>query len=436
MVRNTICLKIYFYISPKFSVMNRIIFAFLVTSIAVFQGCKQQPGADLLKSEDFQKALQEKFINAKSGDVIELPEGKFSLTKPLSLEGLDNITIKGQGADKTILSFKAQTEGAEGINITNVNNITLEGFTVEDAIGDNIKLKGCDGVALRKLNSTWTGGAKETNGAYGYYPVECRNVLVEDCEVSYCADAGVYVGQSVNVVVRGCYAHHNVAGIEIENCINSDIYNNKAENNAGGILVFDLPKLFMANGRNARVFNNLVKDNNHKNFAGAGNIVAIIPPGTGMIILATDSVDVYNNDIQDNKTIGIGIVSYKLTGRPINDTTYGPYCNTISIHNNKITNSKILPDMSTEMGQLLTATFRKPVDILYDGIADPKTRDANGLANPGIRPCIQNNGEIFFANLNGFKAEKPTDLIKTADTNITPFVCNYSGISGAKTPVK
>ena len=43
----------------------------------------------------------------------------------------------------------------------------------------------------------------------------------------YCADAGVYVGQSTNVTIRHYYAHHNVAGIEIENCINSDVYKTK-----------------------------------------------------------------------------------------------------------------------------------------------------------------------------------------------------------------
>lgn len=408
---------------------------FALTLLAMVS-CKQQPGADLLKSEDFQKALQEKFINAKNGDVIELPEGRFLLTKPLLLEGLDDITIKGQGADKTVLSFKGQEEGAEGIFITNVKNLLLEDFTVEDAIGDNFKFKGCDGLVLRRLNSTWTGGAKETNGAYGYYPVECRNVLIEDCEVSYCSDAGVYVGQSTNVVVRGCYAHHNVAGIEIENCINSDIYNNKAENNTGGILVFDLPKLFQANGRNARVFNNTIVNNNFKNFAAPGNIVAIIPPGTGMIILATDSVEVFDNVIEDHKTVGIGVVSYNITQKPVEDSTYGPYCNTIYIHNNTIKTSKLIPDLTTDMGKLLTAAYKSPVDILYDNITDPKLRDKEGNLPEDKRLCVRDNGEIKFGNLNGWKANSLKDFLNHKDEDITRFTCSHGTIPGAGTPVK
>lgn len=399
-------------------------------------GCKQQPGADLLKSEDFQKALQEKLILAKNGDVIELPEGRFQLTKPLLLEGLDDITIRGQGIDKTILSFKGQTEGAEGIFVSNMKNVIMEDFTVEDALGDNFKAKGCDGVVYRKLKSTWTGGAKETNGAYGFYPVECRNVLIEDCEVSFCSDAGVYVGQSTNVVVRRNYAHQNVAGIEIENCINSDVYDNLSENNTGGILVFDLPKLFQANGRNARVFNNRIINNNHKNFAAPGNIVAIIPPGSGIIILATDSVEIYDNIIEDHKTVGIAVVSYAITEKPVDDTTYGPHSNSIFIRNNTFQNSKKIPDLSTDMGKLLSLAFRKPVDILYDNINDPALYNAEGHLPDDKKLCIrENSGVKTFGNLNGWKAKSLTDLVSLADTDITKFDCAHGPMPGARTPV-
>lgn len=179
--------------------------------------------------------------------------------------------------DKTILSFLDQATGSEGLKITKADGIVLEGFTVQDTKGDAIKIQNTNGVTLRDVNTTWTGGAKETNGAYGIYPVSCENVLIEKCEASYASDAGIYVGQSINVIVRNSYAHHNVAGIEIENCINSEVYDNLAENNTGGILVFDMPDLPLADGRNCRVYNNIVRNNNHRNFAPAGNIVGEVP---------------------------------------------------------------------------------------------------------------------------------------------------------------
>lgn len=384
----------------------------------------------------FETKLQEQLILVEDGGTVDIPAGHFAFKKALSLEGKKDVTIKGAGKDKTILSFLGQTDGAEGLNISNCNNVTLTDFTVQDARGDNIKLKGCNGVNLLKLNSTWTTGADTSNGNYGYYPVECTDVLLDGCEVSYCADAGVYVGQSTNVIVRNCYAHHNVAGIEIENCINSDIYQNKAENNSGGILVFDLPKLFQANGRNARVWDNDCINNNFKNFAKPGSIVANIPPGSGMIIMATDSVDIFNNRITDNKTLGIGIVSYFLTGNPISDTTYGPYCHAIYIHDNVFKRKISIPDLSTDMGKLITGAFKGSMDILFDGSADPKIRDANGQVPESKKICIRNNGDIKFGNLNLWKVKGESDILNHKDNDISKFDCAHNNIIGNKTPVK
>ena len=95
------------------------------------------PARDYIDLED---ELVEQFILAKDSSTIELPEGHFLFSQSLSLDSKTHLTIKGQGMDKTVLSFKGQTSGAEGIKITNSKNITLEDFTIEDAVGDNLKI--------------------------------------------------------------------------------------------------------------------------------------------------------------------------------------------------------------------------------------------------------------------------------------------------------
>src|SRR5699024_2527168 len=89
--------------------------------------------------------------------------------------------------------------------------------------------------------TVWEGEPDSANGAYGLYPVESANVLIEDSYVRGSADAGVYVGQSDRIVVRNNIAEWNVAGMEIENSTNADMYSNIARHNTGGLLVFDLP---------------------------------------------------------------------------------------------------------------------------------------------------------------------------------------------------
>ena len=83
----------------------------------------------------------------------------------------------------------------------------------------------------------------------------------------------------------------------------------------------DLPK---KDGRHCRVFKNKVLANNHENFAPKGNIVATVPPGTGVMIMANDEVEVFDNTIEKNQTAGLSIVSYLITDKPIKDDEVRP----------------------------------------------------------------------------------------------------------------
>jgi parallel beta-helix repeat protein len=260
----------------------------LLVAVSLF-GCKPKTTETTTVNAEYEKELQTLLINAKDGDVIEIPEGTFSFTRSLSLTDVPNVTIKGAGKEKTILSFKGQIDGAEGL-IIKADGITIEGFTVADSKGDAIKIQNSTNVVIRDINTTWTGGALETNGAYGLYPVQCTNVLMENCEASYSSDAGIYVGQSNNVLMRNNYAHHNVAGIEIENCRVVEAYGNLAEKYTGGFLIFDMPGLPQANGHTVKVHDNIVRNNNFKNFSPEGGMVNIIPPGSGMFVVAHEEM--------------------------------------------------------------------------------------------------------------------------------------------------
>ena len=232
---------------------------------------------------EFEKDLQLKLILAEPGDTIRLDSGLFPILGTLSMEGKRDVVIKGTGMNSTILNFSTQVEGAQGLSITNCKNIILEDFTVQDAKGDAIKCQYTDGITFRRVKAQWLGGPQPTNGAYGLYPVQCENVLVEHCIAVAASDAGIYVGQSKDIIVRFSEAFDNVAGIEIENSTRADGYGNNVHGNTGGILVFDLPDLPVKEGRQVRIFDNIIKDNNLDNFAPEGNIVGKVPAGTGII---------------------------------------------------------------------------------------------------------------------------------------------------------
>ncbi|WP_224247791.1 parallel beta-helix domain-containing protein [Hyalangium gracile] len=369
-----------------------LLVATLAAWVAV-TGCKKEE--PVRADADFYKKTQEALIRAKPGAVIELPEGRFQLDRSLS-STVDGITIRGKGMDKTVLSFKGQTQGAEGLLLKG-NNLTLEDFAVEDTKGDAIKVNGANGLAIRRVRTEWTGGPKATNGAYGIYPVQCKNVLIEDSVAIGASDAGIYVGQSEYVVIRRNKAMRNVAGIESENTKYADIYENTTTENTGGILVFDLPDLPVQGGKSTRVFNNDIYGNDTDNFAPEGNIVATVPAGTGMMIMANDQVEVFNNRIRDNKTANMFIVSYFVSRKPIKDKNYDPYPESIYIHDNTFSGGGQSP--SGLAIKLLALKLGKPFpDILYDGIVDDKKLSPQGTLPDALRLCIRNNGDADFVN--------------------------------------
>jgi len=317
------------------------------------------PGPDAYEN------LQEAMILMNAGDSILIKSGDYYFEDSLSLD-VDNVVIRGEGLNSTILNFENQKSGAQGILVTS-NKVVLKDFAVIDAKGDAIKVIGADGIAMINLRTEWTGGPKSTNGAYGLYPVESKDVYIDGCIAIGASDAGLSVGQSKNVIVKNSQAMYNVAGIEIENSYYADVFNNKAQHNTGGILVFDLPDLPQQGGHHVRVFNNEITNNNTDNFAPEGNIVGEVPRGTGIIVQANSQVEIFKNNIGENDTVNIAVVSYQLETE---DKDYYPHPSKIQIHNNSFGRSGFDPDLDTgDLSKILFSLSEGDMpDIFWDGV--------------------------------------------------------------------
>lgn len=354
----------------------------------------------LTAGDDLPYKLKEAFISATPGTVIELPEGTFHFDDEIILN-TSHVTLRGKGMDKTVLSFANQPSGAQGI-LVQADAFAVMDLAVEDTAGDGIKMEGSNGVVVQRVRVEWTRGPDETNGAYGLYPINCDNVLIEDSVVLGASDAGIYVGQSRDIVVRRNRAEFNVAGIEIENSVGADVYDNLATNNTGGILVFDMPNLTQA-GHHTRVFNNRVIDNNTVNFAPEGNIVGKVPTGTGVMVLSTDWVQVYDNIITGNKTVNFTSFSFKsislLDGTPLPDG-YDPFPEHIYVHNNVMEKQKTWYFDGGEFNFLANLLFimklRPTADIIVDGQVATDLAAADWCFHDNTRP---NGSSASFGNI-------------------------------------
>ena len=85
-------------------------------------------------SDNSQEEVQTALIELSSGDILTLSPGTFVFEDGLSLD-VDEVIVRGSGINETILDFKNQMSGAQGLLVTS-DRVTLKDFAVTDAKGD------------------------------------------------------------------------------------------------------------------------------------------------------------------------------------------------------------------------------------------------------------------------------------------------------------
>jgi parallel beta-helix repeat protein len=446
-------------------------------------------------------------VSAAPKDVIEFGCGYFDLSSGLLLQNTEEITVRGCGREKTVLSFR-NSESPEGILAINVRGLVVEGLSVLDSPGDAIKMKGVDHGTLRNVRTIWSSARKQENedtitkdnfkdklevactdparneyaksrdytvsrntGRYGIYPVESRNILVENSESIGASDAGIYVGQTNNAIIKNSRAAYNVMGFEIENVQGGEYDTNIAECNTGGFLIYDLDALTQYGDR-SRMFNNISRNNNSYNF-NSGGFVGNVPRGVGFITLSYDRIEAFNNIFENNDSAGMILTSYELVDPGLADKKIDFYSEGVHIHNNKFINNGNrlpLPDLQTILASggsdinsalpllmglknvasldlLNGAGLYRGGHIVWDGLYDelsdcpypvdsngqPVPKDARGkpqLTNEHPNPSCHYNAYKFNAEGERIKPEWFTCINDNEFVSgSTPYL-NFHGIGG------
>lgn len=355
--------------------------------------------------------LQAALLDAMPGDTVCLAEGTFKLNTEISISA-DNVTVKGAARDKTILDFSGQNLGANGMKISG-DGVTVTAFTVKNTPGDGIRGDDVNNITYDDVAVIWDAVASLDNGAYGFYPVGCDGVVIRNSLVVGARDAGIYVGQSKNIIVEDCEAYGNVAGIEIENSTEATVRRNHAHDNSGGILIFNLPNLPVRDGKRTLAYENIVENNNAVNFGEPGTAVSQVPPGTGFMILASDDNEVRDNKIRGNDSTAVVIVEYTdLLFGDFDDPDFNVYAEGNWVHDNEFAGN------GTKPAELIAGLVKeRPIpDLFHDGCADPDGDNSDGK----LTNCFSDNGEATYINIdlcNGFMNQS---------TDIAPVTCEHT----------
>ena len=244
-------------------------------------------------------SIQTVVDSAIPGDIVEIEAGIYN---EAVVTDTPNLTLRGvadTAGKQPVLD--GQGRHANGISATG-NNVVIENLTLRNYRNNGVFVDGATGIVLRDL-------FVEDTGVYGVYPVHCSDVLIERVTATGVNDAGIYVGQCRNIVVRDSIGFGNVIGIEVENSIGAEVYNNETYGNSVGIFIDLLPNLPSKASRGTRLHDNISRDNNLRNFSTPEMTSAMLPNGVGILVLGADDVEIYNNNLKNNNTVGLAVFS-------------------------------------------------------------------------------------------------------------------------------
>lgn len=294
--------------------------------------------------------VQAKVDDALPGDTILFEYGIYNERVATDVNGLTIEGIPNRAGEYPI--FDGQGAISEAF-IASGSDFAIGKLHIRNYTDNGILVEGATNVHIYDVIS-------EDTGTYGIYPTKSTNVLVERVVASGVNDAAIYAGQCRDVIVRDSEVFGSVLGIELENTLNGAAYNNYAHDNSLGIFVVVLPQLTAKVSRNTQVYNNRVENNNIPNFADEGMAAALVPPGVGILSLAADDVEIYNNDVRDHRTAGIAVFSLS-AAYSANEIDVGANPENNYIHDNTYDNNGYDP-------VAFVADLGIPVgDTLWDG---------------------------------------------------------------------
>ena len=324
-------------------------------------------------------SIQLAIDQAQKGDTVAVYPGVYHET--LSIDRSE-ITILGMGTSFEDVVLDGQGSLNDGI-IGSGRNIEIRNLSVVNYTANGIMIDLGVDLVFRDLL------IKDT-GLYGLYPVESVGIEIDNVEVWGVRDAGIYVGQSKDIVVRNSSAFANVTGIEIENSLNALVENNHVEDNTGGILVFGLPNNPSKISENCRVFGNTVLNNNRPNFGDPSAVVSKVPAGSGIIVMAGDKVEIADNIISGNDSFGIAISSLGTFLEGDGGYDIDPYSDEVEIYGNHFSNN------GTQVAQSLSDIGLEGADLIWDLTGRDNSWNQEGASS--FPPGFPSSNSLGFAD--------------------------------------
>lgn len=239
---------------------------------------------------------------AKAGDVIEVMPGEYRQNLEIGIAG---VTVRGleKNGERVVLNGKVDDEAEPlnaGIWIT-ANNVTMEGFVVENFAAIGVGVMDCADVTVRDVSVT--GGMTA-----GISVERAQRVTLERVAAGNSNDAAFSFGNASSITVRDSDGFGSNAGLQLFSTEQVLVESSSFFGNRVGLMIG------MAGGpavkspqyttiRRCRVIGN--------NGAAAANYASPfkIADGTGILVWGASHTEIVDCVIAENSTIGIATLA-------------------------------------------------------------------------------------------------------------------------------
>ena len=338
------------------------------------------------------QSIQAAVDKAGPGDTVQIAPGTYTSSstecppRPSRVCAVsvtkDDVSIVGKqgghGGGVVLEAEPGQNEGiAVGREVSGAACLEDPSLRVQGSLVKGITVKGFedDGVLLSCVQD-WriTRVAAVENEEYGIFPSHVFDGRLDHSFASGANDTGHYIGQSFNSRVDHNVATGNVSGFELENSTGIRADHNLSFGNTGGILSFDLPFLDAKVNSGNEIDHNVVTHNNRENTCtDPEDTVCLVPPGTGILLMATDENKVKANVVTGNDSYGIAVANICLAQELPEEV-----CAALDIEPN--------PDHNSVISNLVLGNGNNPAPSLPPVFAKDLAWDGTGVGN-----CWSNN---------------------------------------------
>src|SRR5829696_2744589 len=265
------------------------------------------------KSSCKYRTIQKAVDKAKAGDTVKVKPGKYKEAVRVKGAKKSYLTLVGNPKNPAKVILEGKGGKQNGVFVDGADEVTVRGFKAQNYGANGFFFVNVVGYTARDLIAAKT-------GVYGIYAFNSKGGTMRDSEAYYNNDAGFYIGQTpaqekpIRSIVTNIDSWGNPLGWSGTNMRYVTITKSRFYNNAAGIVPNALDSEKFPPAEDNVIADNDIFWNNFNFHKGApfkireDGTAALVPVGTGVLLLAGRRNTVEDNQIYGNWNGGVALI--------------------------------------------------------------------------------------------------------------------------------